>query len=196
MPILRFQQILIAARNFGASACRQCSSRCHNDGNRWSYRFNRVCGRRTAKDPRSVCQLGTNVIIVTPQQSRAVGGRARTGSVVTTSECLGLQGNPAVRGRISSSSPTASAAPDSRRRPHKEHDRRRCDPDYFAIKQWSPTFGGRSTKMSQPAATAVFARCDRGTRSVRRRATRPEAASQSIVFPSQSRASLRARTGP
>jgi len=29
-------------------------------------------------------QLGTNVIIVTPQQSRAVGGRARTGSVVTT----------------------------------------------------------------------------------------------------------------
>ena len=28
--------------------------------------------------------LGTNVLIVTPQQSRSVGGRARTGSIVTT----------------------------------------------------------------------------------------------------------------
>lgn len=28
--------------------------------------------------------LGTNVIIVTPQQSRSVGGRARTGTLVTT----------------------------------------------------------------------------------------------------------------
>ncbi|MGH9829817.1 MAG: hypothetical protein ACREDR_41930, partial [Blastocatellia bacterium] len=29
-------------------------------------------------------RMGTNVLIVTPQQSRSVGGRAKTGSIITT----------------------------------------------------------------------------------------------------------------
>jgi ABC-type antimicrobial peptide transport system permease subunit len=144
VPILRFQQILrIASRNF------------------WRFRLQAVLiivatmtgsagvivstgysagGRQKILD--QFGELGTNVIIVTPHQSRAVGGRARTGSVVTTlndSDYKAIQ--QSVDG-ISSSSPTVSTVFRIRAGDlTKNTTVIGCSPDYFAIKHWPVTLG-------------------------------------------------------
>ena len=87
-------------------------------------------------------RLGTNVIIVTPQQSRAVGDRARTGSSVTT---LNPPDYKAIRqsvGGISSASPTVVSVLRIRAGDlTKNATVVGCMPEYFAIKHWLPLLG-------------------------------------------------------
>ncbi len=86
--------------------------------------------------------LGTNVIIVTPQQSRAVGGRARTGSLVTTLNPADYRAIKQSVNDISSASPTVAAVLRIRAGDlTKSATVVGCTPEYFAIKHWSPTLG-------------------------------------------------------
>jgi ABC-type antimicrobial peptide transport system permease subunit len=87
-------------------------------------------------------QLGTNVIIVTPQQSRAVGGRARTGSVVTTLNESDYKAIVQSVDGILFSSPTVSSTLRIRVGDlTKNSTVFGCKSDYFAIKHWALTFG-------------------------------------------------------
>ncbi len=87
-------------------------------------------------------QLGTNVIIVTPQQSRAVGGRARTGSAVTTLKESDYKAIVHSVAGIASSSPTVSTTLRIRAgNLTKNTAVVGCYPDYFAIKHWTVTLG-------------------------------------------------------
>jgi putative ABC transport system permease protein len=87
-------------------------------------------------------RLGTNVIVVTPQQSRAVGGRARTGSLVTTLNAADYKAIRQSVAGISSSSPTVGAEYRVRAGDlTKKTTVVGCDADYFAIKDWHATLG-------------------------------------------------------
>jgi len=87
-------------------------------------------------------QLGTNVIIVTPQQSRAVGGRARTGSVVTTLNETDYKAIVESVDGIVASSPTVSGTLRIRAGDlTKNTTVVGCNPGYFAIKHWALTSG-------------------------------------------------------
>jgi putative ABC transport system permease protein len=87
-------------------------------------------------------QLGANVIIVTPQQSRAVGGRARTGSVVTTLNESDYKAIVQSVAGISSSSPTVSTTLRARAGDLTKNTAVvGCNADYFAIKHWTVTLG-------------------------------------------------------
>jgi putative ABC transport system permease protein len=142
--ILRFQQVLaVASRNF------------------WRYRLQAVLliaasitgtggvivstgyaagGRQKILD--QFAQLGTNVIIVTPQQSRAVGGRARTGSVVTTLNESDYKAIVQSVAGITSSSPTVSSTLRIRAGDlTKNTTIVGCNPEYFAIKHWAIALG-------------------------------------------------------
>ena len=144
MPILRFRQVMkVALRNF------------------WRFRLQAVLimaaaatgtagviasagyaasGRQKILD--QFAQLGTNVIIVTPQQSRAVGGRARTGSVVTTLNQYDYEAIVTSVAGISSSSPVVSSTLRIRAGDlTKNTTVVGCNPDYFAIKHWMATLG-------------------------------------------------------
>jgi putative ABC transport system permease protein len=142
--ILRFQQVLtVASRNF------------------WRYRLQAVLliaasmtgtagvivstgyaagGRQKILD--QFVQLGTNVIIVTPLQSRAVGGRARTGSVVTTLNESDYKAIVQSVAGITSSSPTVSSTFRIRAGDlTKNATIVGCNPEYFAIKHWAIALG-------------------------------------------------------
>jgi len=142
--ILRFQQVLtVASRNF------------------WRYRLQAVLlisasitgaagvivstgyaagGRQKILD--QFAQLGTNVIIVTPQQSRAVGGRARTGSVVTTLNESDYKAIVRSVAGITSSSPTVSSTLRIRAGDlTKNTTIVGCNPEYFSIKHWAIASG-------------------------------------------------------
>jgi len=87
-------------------------------------------------------RLGTNVIIVTPQQSRAVGGRARTGSVVTTLSPSDYKAIGQSVSGILSASPTVAAALRIRAGDlTKNTTVVGCTPEYFGIKHWLPVLG-------------------------------------------------------
>jgi putative ABC transport system permease protein len=87
-------------------------------------------------------ELGTNVVIVTPQQSRAVGGRARTGSVVTTLNESDYKAVVQAVAGIASSSPTVSTTLRIRAGDLTKNTAVvGCYADYFAIKRWTVTFG-------------------------------------------------------
>ncbi len=87
-------------------------------------------------------ELGTNIIIVTPQQSRAVGGRARTGSVVTTLNQSDYKAILESVAGISSTSPTALSTLRIRAGDlTKNTIVVGCNPDYFSIKHWTVTYG-------------------------------------------------------
>jgi putative ABC transport system permease protein len=144
VQIVRVQQILrISARNF------------------WRFRLQAVLiiiasttgtagvlvstgyaagGRQRILD--QFARLGTNVIIVTPKQSRAVGGRARTGSVVTTLSPSDYKAIEQSVAGISSASPTVASVLRIR-----AGDLTRnttivgCTPEYFAIKHWLAVLG-------------------------------------------------------
>jgi putative ABC transport system permease protein len=142
--ILRFQQVLtVASRNF------------------WRYRLQAVLliaasitgtagvivstgyaagGRQKILD--QFAQLGTNVIVVTPQQSRAVGGRARTGSVVTTLNESDYKAIVQSVAGITASSPTVSSTLRIRAGDlTKNTTIVGCNPEYFAIKHWAIALG-------------------------------------------------------
>ena len=128
-------------------------------------------------------RLGTNVIIVTPQQSRAVGGRARTGSVVTT---LGRSDYKAIGqsvGGISSSSPTVAGVLRIRAGDlTKNTTRRRVQTEYFAIKHWLTALRRGVRRQGRPSAqlgSLCWGRQPPETCSGK--STRLEAASQSTV---------------
>ena len=83
-------------------------------------------------------RLGTNVLIITPAQSRAVAGRARTGEPVTT---LVERDYRALKSDVLSR--TRSSALVTQSFWSKAGDLSKnaavmgCEPDYFAIKDWS-----------------------------------------------------------
>jgi putative ABC transport system permease protein len=98
-------------------------------------------GRRQVLE--QIRRMGTNVLIITPQLSRRVGGRARTGTLVTT---LVDADYAAIRRNVSSiarASATASsgflvkAGDLSKNAPVVG-----CEPDYFLIKNWDVMVGG------------------------------------------------------
>jgi putative ABC transport system permease protein len=161
VPSLRFQQVLrVALRNF------------------WRFRLQAVViivatitgtagviistgyaagGRQKILD--QFAQLGTNVIIVTPQQSRAVAGRARTGSLITTLNASDYKAILQSVAGISSSSPTVSAALRIRAGDlTKNTTVVGCNPEYFAIKHWTATLGASFDEKSlrQQPRIALF----------------------------------------
>jgi putative ABC transport system permease protein len=87
-------------------------------------------------------RLGTNVLIITPAQSRAIAGRARTGEPVTT---LVERDYRALKSEVLSR--TRSSALVTQSFWSKAGDLSKnaavmgCEPDYFAIKDWSVTAG-------------------------------------------------------
>jgi putative ABC transport system permease protein len=93
-------------------------------------------------------RMGTNLIVVTPRQSRAVGGRAPTGAIVTTLR------NPDYRAILQSvpdiadSSPTVSATFRIRAGDlTKSTTIVGCEPAYFALRNWSPHTGSLFTNL-------------------------------------------------
>ncbi len=82
-------------------------------------------------------RMGTNVIIVAPQQSRAVGGRARTGSLVTTLNPADYRTIQQSVAGISFASPTVARVLRIRAGDlTKNTTVVGCTPDYFVIKHW------------------------------------------------------------
>jgi len=87
-------------------------------------------------------QLGTNVLIITPAQSRAVAGRARTGTAVTT---LVERDYVAIKKDLLTR--TRSSALVTQSFWNKAGDLSKnaavvgCEPDYFVIKDWRTASG-------------------------------------------------------
>jgi putative ABC transport system permease protein len=87
-------------------------------------------------------RLGTNVLIITPAQSRVIAGRARTGAPVTT---LVERDYRAIKSEVLSR--TRSSALVTQSFWNKAGDLSKnatvmgCEPDYFAIKDWSVAAG-------------------------------------------------------
>jgi putative ABC transport system permease protein len=83
-------------------------------------------------------RLGTNVVNVTPQQSRSVGGRARAGSIVTT---LVEQDYLDIRRELPSLTRSSALATGGFRLKAGDFSKTTsvvgCEPDYFRIKSWS-----------------------------------------------------------
>jgi putative ABC transport system permease protein len=92
-------------------------------------------GRKKILDQFS--RLGTNIIVVTPQQSRSVGGRARTGSLITTLNARDLKAiRQSVAGIYSSSATVGTVYRIRAGDLTKKTTVVGCDPDYFTIKNW------------------------------------------------------------
>jgi putative ABC transport system permease protein len=104
-------------------------------------------------------RLGTNVLIITPAQSRAVAGRARTGAPVTT---LVERDYRAIKSEVLNR--TRSSALVTQSFWNKAGDLSKnaaimgCEPDYFAIKDWSVAAGEPfdSTQERTAARVAVL----------------------------------------
>lgn len=161
MPILRFRQTLrIGSRNFRRFRLQSVliilASVTGTAGVIVSTGY-AAGGRQKILDQFS--QLGTDVIIVTPKQSRAVGGRARTGSVVTTLNQSDYKAIAQSVDGISLSSPTVSSSQRIRAGDlTKNTTVVGCNPDYFAIKHWALTFGSSfdENTLRQPSRTALL----------------------------------------
>jgi putative ABC transport system permease protein len=88
-------------------------------------------------------RLGTNIIVVTPQQSRSVGGRARTGTVVTTLNAADVKAIRQTVPGIFSYSPTVASVLRMRASDlTKTTTVLGCSPEFFSIKVW-PAVKGR-----------------------------------------------------
>jgi putative ABC transport system permease protein len=104
-------------------------------------------------------RMGTNVLIVTPAQSRAIAGRARTGGLVTT---LIERDYRAIKNEVPSR--TRSSALVTQSFWNKAGDLSKnavvvgCEPDYFVIKDWPAVVGGvfDSTQQRTVARVAVL----------------------------------------
>jgi putative ABC transport system permease protein len=144
VPLLRFQQVLrIASRNFlrfRLHAVLIIAATITGTAGVIVSTGYAAAGRQKILD--QFAQLGTNVIIVTPQQSRAVGGRARTGSVVTTLNESDYKVIVQSVAGISSSSPTVSTTLRVRAGDLTKNTAVvGCNAGYFAIKHWTVTLG-------------------------------------------------------
>jgi putative ABC transport system permease protein len=106
-------------------------------------------------------RLGTNVLIITPQQSRAVGGRARTGAIVTTlveRDYLAIRRELTTRARSSALAARPfllKAGAFSKNAPVVG-----CEPDYFRIRNWNVSQGELldSVDLRRSARVAVIGR--------------------------------------
>ncbi len=101
-------------------------------------------------------KMGTNVLIVTPAQSRAIAGRARTGTAVTTlveRDYMAIKRDVLTR--------TRSSALVSQGFWNKAGDLSKtavvvgCEPDYFAIKDWPLASGELFDAMQERTAARV-----------------------------------------
>lgn len=106
-------------------------------------------------------RMGTNVLIVTPQQSRSVGGRARTGSLVTT---LVEQDYAASRREISSIKRASAVVTRVFLLKAGEFSKNcpviGCEPSYIRIKNWSVEQGDffDTADLRKSARVAVLGR--------------------------------------
>ena len=102
-------------------------------------------------------RMGTNVLIITPVQSRTIAGRARTGALVTT---LVQRDYGAIKNEILSR--TLSSAFVTQGFWSKAGDLSKnavvvgCEPDYFAIKSW-PVISGDLFDSAQDRSAARVA---------------------------------------
>jgi putative ABC transport system permease protein len=144
MPILRLGQLLrLAARNFWRfrlqAALITVAAMTGASGIIVSTGY-AAGGRQKILDQFS--RLGTHVIVVTPQQSKAVGGRARTGAMVTTLNAADLKAIRQSVEDITSFSPTVASVLRLRAGDlTKKTTVVGCDPDYFVIKAWPAAMG-------------------------------------------------------
>lgn len=144
MPILRLRQLLrLAARNFWRfrlqAALITIAAMTGSSGVIVSTGY-AAGGRQKILDQFS--RLGTNVIVVTPRQSKAVGGRARTGALVTTLNAADLKAIRQLVAGIASSSPRVASVLRLRAGDlTKKTTIVGCDPSYFAIKAWPVVMG-------------------------------------------------------
>ena len=101
-------------------------------------------------------RMGTNVLIVTPAQSRVIAGRARTGQPVTT---LVERDNIAIRREVLTR--TRSSALVSASFWLKAGDLSKnaavvgCEPDYFPIRNWPASSGGLFEATQERTASRV-----------------------------------------
>src|SRR5262249_61891763 len=106
-------------------------------------------------------RLGTNVVNVTPQQSRSVGDRARTGSIVTT---LVEQDYLAIRRELPSLTRSSALAAAGFRLKAGEFSKTSlvvgCESDYFRIKNWGLERGDffDASDMRKSARIAILGR--------------------------------------
>ncbi|MEO8727444.1 MAG: ABC transporter permease [Acidobacteriaceae bacterium] len=109
-------------------------------------------------------RLGANVIIITPQQSRSVGGRARTGSLVTTLKSADYNIiRQAVNGIAASSATVGTTLRIRAGDLTKNTFIVGCEPDYFVIQHWRAVEGAsfdegaerRQARVAMLGATAA-----------------------------------------
>ena len=82
-------------------------------------------------------RMGTNLIVITPLQSRAVGNRARTGTIVTTLRQADYRALIAEVPDITASSPTVSTTLRVRAGDlTKNTSIVGCTPEYFRVRNW------------------------------------------------------------
>ena len=117
-------------------------------------------------------RLGTNVITVTPRQSRAVGGRARTGAIVQTLSAADYAALMADVPAIDVASATVTGSFRIRAGDlTKSATVVGCEPDYFSIKHWDITRGAtfdrqdeirqsRVVLLGQTVAADLFGKSD------------------------------------
>jgi putative ABC transport system permease protein len=87
-------------------------------------------------------RMGTNMIVVTPIESRAVGNRARTGTIVTTLREPDYRALLAGVAQLAAASPTVSTVLRVRAGDlTKSTTIVGCTPDYFAIRNWGARTG-------------------------------------------------------
>jgi putative ABC transport system permease protein len=101
-------------------------------------------------------RMGTNLVIVTPQQSRAVGGRARTGSIVTTLRDPDYRAIMQEVFNITASSPTASSVFRVRAGDlTKSATIVGCLPAYFSLRNWTANRGDLFDAVEERRASHV-----------------------------------------
>ena len=99
-------------------------------------------------------RMGTNVIIITPTESRAIAGRARTGGAVTT---LVERDYSAIRKELLTRTRSSAVVTGSFRVKAGDLSKTTtvlgCEPDYFTIKDW-PMLNGVAFDATQERAAA------------------------------------------
>jgi putative ABC transport system permease protein len=94
-------------------------------------------------------RMGTNVLIITPEQSRVIAGRARTGGAVTT---LVERDYSVIRKELLTRTRSSAVVTDSLRIKAGDLSKTTtvfgCEPDYFVIKDW-PILAGEAFDSAQ-----------------------------------------------
>jgi putative ABC transport system permease protein len=102
-------------------------------------------------------RMGTNVLIITPEQSRVIAGRARTGGAVTT---LVERDYSAIRKELLTRTRSSAVVTDSLRIKAGDLSKTTtvlgCEPDYFVIKDW-PILDGEAFDSAQERGGARVA---------------------------------------